>query len=250
MAAAATGTRIQLCGRLVARVDGRRVEAALPGRQGRLAFTYLVLHRLRPVTRDELVAALWPAEPPRATSAALSALLSKLRRALGGATLAGRGELRLQLGSDAWVDVEAAREAIHRAESGLARSDWAGVWGPGRVALHIARRGFLAGEDLPWVDEQRRELEEVELRALECIAESSLGLGGAELDSARRCGRSLVRAAPLRESGVRLLMRALAADGNVAEALAVYDDLRVRLRDELGAAPAPATQAVHRGLLG
>jgi hypothetical protein len=35
-----------------------------------------------------------------------------------------------------------------------------------------------------------------------------------------------------------------------AEALLVYDRLRVLLRDELGIAPSPAVQSVHRRLLG
>ncbi len=88
------------------------------------------------------------------------------------------------------------------------------------------------------------------MRALECIAESSLGLGPAELDSALRSGNDLVRLAPHRESGHRLLMRALSAQGNGAEALRVYDDLRRRLRDELGVAPGATTQDVYRTLLG
>ena len=44
-------------------------------------------------------------------------------------------------------------------------------------------------------------------------------------------------------------MEALAAGGNVAEALRAYDDLRVLLRDELGAAPAAEAQALHGRLL-
>src|SRR5918995_5780065 len=44
-------------------------------------------------------------------------------------------------------------------------------------------------------------------------------------------------------------MEALAAGGNAAEALRVYDDLRVLLRDELGTAPAAEVQALHRRLL-
>jgi DNA-binding SARP family transcriptional activator len=44
-------------------------------------------------------------------------------------------------------------------------------------------------------------------------------------------------------------MRVLAAGGNVAEALRVYEELRVRLRDELGIAPGGAIQEVHRSLL-
>lgn len=93
-------------------------------------------------------------------------------------------------------------------------------------------------------------LEDVEVRALECIAESSIELGAAEHDSALRSGRDLVRLARHRESGYRLLMRALAAEDNVAEALDVYEQLRVRLRDDLGAAPSRATQGLHRALLG
>ncbi len=45
-------------------------------------------------------------------------------------------------------------------------------------------------------------------------------------------------------------METLAGRGNAAEALLVYDDLRRRLRDELGTAPSPQTQELHRRLLG
>jgi DNA-binding SARP family transcriptional activator len=59
-----------------------------------------------------------------------------------------------------------------------------------------------------------------------------------------------VSSAPLRESGYGLLMRALEARGNVAEALVVYETARERLRDELGTSPAEALQSIHRRLLG
>jgi DNA-binding SARP family transcriptional activator len=45
-------------------------------------------------------------------------------------------------------------------------------------------------------------------------------------------------------------MEALEQRGNVAEALIVYDGLRVRLRDELGIAPSQSVQSVYRRLLG
>lgn len=243
------GTRVQLCGKLVARIGDRRVDAALPGRQGRLAFAFLTLNRHRVVTRGALVEALWPDEQPALVDTALSALLSKLRKALGPGALDGRGELRLVL-PDAWVDVEAASEAIHRAEGAVGRGAWAEAWGPARVALHIVRRELLPGEGAPWIDEQRRVLEEIEIRALECVAESSLELGPNELDSAMRSGRDLARLAPHRESGHRLLMRALAAQGNDAEALGVYERLRIRLREDLGVAPSTPTQELYRVLLG
>lgn len=237
-------TRIQLCGRLVARIDGTRAEDALPGRQGRLAFAYLAAHRDRTVTRGELEDALWQGT---AGSDRLSPLLSKLRQVV---PLEGRGDVRLALPDGAWVDVEAAAEGLHRAESAVAQGDYAGAWGPGRVAQHIATRTFLAGEDAPWIDAQRRRLDEILVRSLELVGRACVAIGGGELDTAERAARSLIERAPYRESGHRLLMEALEARGNTAEALLVYDALRRRLRDELGAAPSSSTQAVHRRLLG
>jgi DNA-binding SARP family transcriptional activator len=64
-------TRIWLCGPLRVQLGGRRVEALLPARQGRLVFTYLVLRRSRPVERSELVEALWPERTPKDPQAAL-----------------------------------------------------------------------------------------------------------------------------------------------------------------------------------
>jgi len=242
-------TRIQLCGRLVVELRGRRVEDSLPGRQGRLLFVYLAANRLRPVTRGQLAAALWPEEAPATADSALSALLSKLRKALGPETLEGRSELRLLLPEGAWIDLEAAREGLHRAESAVARRVWAEAWGPARVAQHVARRDFLPGEDAPWIEDVRRELDELHVRALECVARACLALGGSELDTAERAARDLVRLAPYRESGYRHLMEVLAARGNVAEALQVYEGLRLRLREELGTAPSTPTQELHRRLL-
>ena len=243
-------TRIQVCGRLVVVLDGQRVEHALPSRQGRLLFAHLVVHRRRPATRPELVDALWPGGAPAAADRALSALLSKLRTVLGSDILVGRDRPQLVLPADAYVDIDAAGDRLHEAESAVALSDWHRAWAPARAALHTATRGFLADEDAPWIDAVRHDLEDIRLRALDCVAAAALGLGGAELAAAERAGRALTDAAPFRESGYLHLMRALAAQGNVAEALRVHDRLRCLLRDELGIAPSPAVQELHAELLG
>jgi len=243
-------TRIQLCGAVTATIDGERVESALAGRQGRLLFAYLVSRRLRASSRDELIDAVWPDEPPAAVESALSALVSKLRKAIGGERIEGRSDLRLVLPDDAWVDVEAAAGALHRAESAVARNDWTDAWVAARIAQHIAVRPFVAGDSTPWIEERRRELEGTHLRSLELAAQASLGIGGGELDTAERTARSLVRHAPFRESGYRYLMQVLELRENRAEALQVYEELRQLLRNELGISPSPATQDLHRRLLG
>jgi DNA-binding SARP family transcriptional activator len=243
-------TWIQLCGELVVVFRGVRVEELLPGRQGRVLFGYLVVNRLRPVPRTELAAALWPFDAPAAADSALSALLSKLRRVLGPETLAGRSTLRLELPADAFVDLEAADEAIHRAEAATARADWAAAWAPARVALHTANRAFLSGEDAPWIDEIRLHLADVRLRALEAVARSGLGLGGGETAATKRAAHALIESAPYRESGYCLLMEALASEGNVAEALLVYDRLRATLREGVGVGPSSTALMLHKRLLG
>lgn len=240
-------TRIQLAGPLVARVGGERVEQQLPGRQGRLLFAYLVLERRAPVAREELLELLWAEERPDGADSALSALLSKLRRAL---PLDGRTEVRLTLPADAWVDVEAAHEALHRAESAAAREDWSAAWGPARVAQHVCARPFLPGQLGPWVESRRRRQEEALLRSLELAGLSAARIGGGELATAERAARQLVELAPLRESGTRLLMEAHLRRGNRADALLAYDALLRSLREELGVPPSAETQELHRKLLG
>jgi hypothetical protein len=105
----------------------------------------------------------------------------------------GRGELRLALPPDTWVDVEAALEAVHRAESAVTQGRWHEAWGAALVSRYVARRRFLAGHDAAWVEAWRRRLAAAERTSLE-----------------------LIERAPFRESGYQLLMEVKAARGNVA----------------------------------
>ena len=244
------GSRVQLCGRFVAELDGRRIDGELPGRQGRLLFAYLVLTRPASASRDVLVDVLWGDEPPGSAGAALSVLVSRTRAALGPQVLRGRGELWLVLPEPARVDVEVALAAVHEAQSRVVLGDWTGAWSPALTAQFVARRRFLAEADMPWVESWRRRLGDVRIRALECYAQACLHLGGTELPAAERAARELVDLAPLYEMGYVLLMRALAGRGDVAQALNSYERLRVLLREELGVSPGPAAQALHAELIG
>jgi DNA-binding SARP family transcriptional activator len=230
-------------------VGGRRVERGLPGRQGRLLFAYLAVNRDRVVGRDELTEALWPRGLPSAPDLAISALLSKLRRLLPDGAVVGRSQMRLELGGHARVDVEAARDGIHRAEALIAARDWYTAIGPTLVAYNISQRRFLPGEEGDWIEELRRELVEIRVTALECTARRCLALGGSEVAVAERTARRLIELSPYRESGYAVLMEAFERQGNIAEALWVYESLRGLLRKELGAAPSPTVQRVHERLL-
>jgi DNA-binding SARP family transcriptional activator len=244
------GTRIQLCGRFVVQLEGERVEDSLPGTKGRLLFAYLVLNRARRLSRNDLLIAVYGDDASPEQGSSLSVLLSKLRAVIGSELLAGRSEIELLLARDTFVDVEAALEGIHRAESHVAHGEWAEAWGPAGVAYHVATRPLLQGHDLRWLDEWRRRLDDVRLRGLECFAAARLGLGGPTLTQAEACARQLIELAPYRETGHRILMEALERRGNVAEALLAYEHLRVLLRHELGVEPSGVVQRVYRRLLG
>jgi DNA-binding SARP family transcriptional activator len=242
-------TRIQICGRLAVEITGRDVTELIPRRQGRVLFTFLVINRHRESSRDELIDAVWGDDVPPDVDGALSTVLSRLRHVVGAEHMHGRGEVRLILPGDAWIDFEAADEAIHRAESAIAQRQWTRAWGPSLVALFAARRGFLRGEDLPWIAPHRRRLDEIHCSALECYTASALGIAGGELHVGERTARELIQLAPYRESGYRLLMEIHAVRGNIAEALRVYEELRTLLREELGATPSPLVQSLHLQLL-
>ena len=228
---------------------GRSLGAALPGRQGRLLFAYLLLNRDRDCGRIELIDLLWPERPPAAADSALSALLSKLRRALGEGVLVGRSELRLVPTGPLEVDVEAAAVAAGRAEAAVDAHDWAAASSHAREALAVDLQTFLPDCDGPWVNELRRELDSLRLRALETLAEAGLRQGGRELGTAEQAARAALAAAPFRESAHLLLMEVHEAAGNPAEALRAFEELRILLRDELGTTPSAAVLAAHDRIL-
>src|SRR5262249_34040132 len=110
--------------------------------------------------------------------------------ASGGRSGAGRAA-----GPD-WVDVEAGAAALPGAESAVAQGEPHAAWAPSQVAMFIMGRPFLAGEEAPWIDEERRSQARTRLRALEAYAEVGLGIGGTELAAAVRVGRELVGITP------------------------------------------------------
>lgn len=249
MAEPAVRTRVRLCGSLMVEIDGRDAVDAVPAGQARSLLAYLLTRDERCAERGALIDVVWPNGAPKDPQAHLRVVLTRLRRALAPATLEGRQQLRLALPAPVWVDMEAARQAIETARADARNARWSSALEHAQAALALLRAGFLPGQEGEWAQDERRANEELELEALEWTARSGLALGGAELAGAQRAARELVSRSAFRETGHRLLMEALAATGDVAEALQVYEELRCLLRDELGVAPAAELQALHRRLL-
>jgi DNA-binding SARP family transcriptional activator len=186
----------------------------------------------------------------------LSAIISKLRGILtrvglrGTEALTGAGGCyELRLPSDSWIDLEAASDAIHEAETALRRGDPARAYGPSAVAHHITRRALFGDDEDggPWVEARRAKHRSILLRALECRAQ--LYLWNDELPLAIEAARDAIAIEPLHETSHQQLMRALARSGNMAEALKAYEQCRAVIAEELGVEPSPPIRAARDEIL-
>lgn len=248
--------RIYICGRLaIEHADGVIREAEFPARQGRRLWAYLVLNRRRPVSRDELVDALWGSDIPDTWDATINALVSRLRRLLRTLPCPDevgiRGEVGryiLQLPAPTFIDYERARSAIHATETLLRQRDPDAALSEARVALEIASRGFLTGEEAPWILGERQALRDIQLRSLEATVEAELERHNptlAELES-----RELLKLDPLHEQGYRLLMRSLSAGGKAAQVPSIMLRCRQALAEYASMEPSPETESLYQQLIG
>jgi DNA-binding SARP family transcriptional activator len=247
--------RIYVTGSLAVAADGAVVrEDDLPG-QARLVLAMLAVEHRRPLTRDELADELWPERLPRSWETALRAVVSKLRSALTAAGIPteqlissafGCYELRLPRG--AWLDLDAAADALHVAESQLERGEVESARANATVTSMICARPFLAGVYAPWTVATRVRITTLRLRAAECLAEAWAASG----DSARsaRAAEQALALDPFRETTVRRLISAYAALGDRAAAANAYRRCRELLARDLGVAPAPETVALFEALAG
>jgi predicted ATPase/DNA-binding SARP family transcriptional activator len=187
----------------------------------------------RPVSTSALAEAVWGDDPPADLANALQTLVSRARRALGGAaaveqSAAGYG---LAVMPD---DVDALR--FERLAAAGDVEEALGLW-----------RG-------PALDDVGDFAAPYALRLTELRLGATVGWLARELEAGRAAGHvaeleALAAENPLNEEVTALLMRALAAVGRQAEALAAYESLRARLADELGIDPGAPVQAVHLAVL-
>ena len=209
--------RIALSGTLRVEIADRDITARLPGRQGRALFAYLVLHRHRPVPRDELIGVLWPHEPPADPEAGLATVLARARRALGDGVVRGRTELQLVLDPMTEIDIERAEAAAEAGERALAAGDPRAALASAEAALEVIAQPLLPGIEGDWVQSRRAELAALEPGLLEVLARAALVVAdGEHLAIAERVARTVAERHPFRESGHALLIEVHGRRGNAA----------------------------------
>ncbi|MET9887944.1 BTAD domain-containing putative transcriptional regulator [Streptomyces sp. NPDC006430] len=223
----------------------------LPGGRARTVLAALALHHGHAVSVERLVAAAWGDDAPVTARAQVQAMVSALRRALGG-TLRPQAIRTRQpgyaLSADAvrtdldifvrWV-AEGRREAAEGDPTEAARLL--------RTALGQWRGPAFDGLPSAYLEAEAARLDETRLGVLEECIGLELSLG-ARPDLIAEI-RLLATSHPLRETGHRLLMTALRHAGRHAEALTAYQDARRVLVDELGVEPGPALRTLYQEIL-
>ncbi|MFF5707603.1 ATP-binding protein [Streptomyces sp. NPDC012756] len=223
---------------------------AVGGPKVRALLARLLLDAGRTVPVERLVDGLYGDEPPAGAQGALQAQVSRLRRTLPpGVTVEfSPAGYRLAVGDPA-ADVDALRFEALAGEGARAGGDPARAAGLLREALGLWRGPALADvRDAPFAAAQAARLEALRLDVVEEWAAAELAVGGDLTGLVRELEES-VREQPLRERLRGLQMRALGATGRQAEALAVYEEVRAALAEELGADPSPELSAVHLEVL-
>ena len=242
--------RVQVLGVLAVAVDGREVPAhRLASRKGRTLLKLLLARRGAVVPAEVLVEALWGGRPPADPDANLATLVSRLRAVLGPDAIAGdRQGWRFVAGARVEVDLDEAERLAGEAGARLGGEPALALAAAER-ALALGGRGpFLADEpDADWAMAARREAGRLTARARRLAWEAALAVG----DPARALAHARAAAAadPLDEAAWRAVMRANAAAGEPAAALAAYERLRQTLASELGTDPSPESQALHLAVL-
>jgi predicted ATPase/DNA-binding SARP family transcriptional activator len=239
--------RIAILGPLQVRgAAGQPIE--LGGPRLRALLIRLALDAGQTISAERLCGDLWPADGPADTGNALQALVSRLRNAAGPEFVQHRpGGYHLAV-PPGQVDAAEFERLIGVARGALAAGDPERGAAVLREALGLWRGPALADvADAPFAAGPVARLEELRLAATEDRIDADLALGrGAGLAPELE---ELAAAHPLRERLRGQLMRALYLAGRQSDALAVYQETRELLADQLGVDPSPALSAVHLAIL-
>ena len=227
------------------------LERAVVGRQGAV-LSALALNARRPVSVDRLADVVWGVEPPVEVANALQQRISRLRGLLDPDR---RGDVLVQVGGgyalnvdDAHVDVRTFEALAAAGRRQLRDGDCYGAEATFTRALDLWRGVALEGfADEPWALGEARRLTELRLGVTEDRFDALLAQGAH--DHVVGDLIDLTVAHPLRERLRAQLMMALYRLGRQGDALALYDETRRLLADELGVDPGPQLQEIHRQIL-
>lgn len=225
------------------------VPVRLRGMRRRRLLALLLLNARYAVSMDALVDELWQ-DPPASARHQVHNAIRDLRAALAGSE--GAGLITVDVGYR--LDVPAEALDAHRFTAWVRAARAARREGRDveamrllQAAVDLWRGDAFAGIDCPAVTAAAAGLDEQRLTAVEELMELRLAAG--ETGSLVAELFALTARHPLRDALRGSLMLALYRGGRQADALAVYDEGRRLLADELGLEPGPRLRRLQAEIL-
>ncbi|WP_338837525.1 BTAD domain-containing putative transcriptional regulator [Gordonia polyisoprenivorans] len=208
----------------------------VPGLRAKRLLTSLALADGRTRSAERLIDDVWGDDAPRSPTSALHTQISRLRQLLGADHLQGSGSGYRLVGCR--TDLDVVTEMITSTDD----AERAAIWWRG-----------TPGDDLG-TEEPGGLIDELTARARQVAdrldrSRYTAAMAAGDDVTARSIAEKRCLADPLDESAHLDLIRALAAAGRVADAIAVYTGLRRRLSAELGVDPGAQISALHTQLL-
>jgi DNA-binding SARP family transcriptional activator len=239
---------VQVVGGLTVSVAGGVLPATEIGsRKARTLLGLLAVHQGL-VPADRVTAAMWAGNPPRTPAANVATVVSRLRAALGTATIIG-GPAGYRLGGQVRVDLYEAADLTATAEHGIVDEQPDLAFRAARRAIDLLDRGVVLADrpDSAWAEPARTMHGQLLRRARHATADAALRIG--DIRAAQAVAEAATTADAFDEAAFRTLMRVYYAADEPARALVTYQRLRATLATELGVDPAPATRDLHTAIL-
>jgi DNA-binding SARP family transcriptional activator len=223
------GHRVTVLGSFTAAVDGDPVPL---GADARRTVAYLAVHR-GPQRRAALAADLWPGVPAAQSRRPLDEALAEplaVGLLVGDPDGAAHPDSTVALDPAVEVDLD---EAMALVRSLTAAAGARAVPADLVAATALLRADLLPGERAAWLAVERERFRQIRLNALEELS-AVLSEAGRHAEAVE-LAQELVHTAPSRESARRALIEAHLAQGEIAEAVAQYDEYQELLRSSVGA---------------
>jgi DNA-binding SARP family transcriptional activator len=227
-------------------VDGRPVQdMEWRSERSKELFFYL-LHRGRPMRKEEIALELWPDVAPKQLNSAFHTTLYRLRKAIHPqVVIQSGGGYQVNPEFDVWYDAAEFEEVRKQAEAAEPGSD---DWSEGLSRVVGLYRGpFASSFDSEWAEEVRRRYEEMYLSSMLALSVAALNRGDAP--EAIRMAEAVISIDPLNEDATYRLMEAHARRSNLDLATRAYRRLHDAMRSELGAEPGARTKALYQRVL-
>jgi DNA-binding SARP family transcriptional activator/tetratricopeptide (TPR) repeat protein/DNA-binding XRE family transcriptional regulator len=201
---------------------------------------------------EEIIDALWESLPPRTCRQLVHTYVGGLRKLLddsGRESLVARTARGYRLLLDTGQsDTAEFGEQVARAERAAAEGAGLPSWQLYSEAVNCWR-GPLLGGDSSGLHLHPAAVALTSRRTAAVLAWTELGLALGRYHPVIPVLRTLAAEQPLHEGLTARLMLALAGDGQQAESLTVYEELRTRLSEQLGIDPGPEVTSAHLRVL-